>query len=216
MDLSKKRTPGLVNYKFDKEIDLEKADEFIKNWLGYCLTICREKCKDRYKIEDSHVFLSVSLEALVDAFHVLSTKFSCLEYGEGMVRKVIRTSIKQTLHQHLIVFGYIKDKKRVYFPTEWVSWEEYFMVDNNEINLYEYDIQNLIDGNCFTESEVFFINFIIRGYEVKEIAQETGYGIRWICKVLNGLNGRLSETREVDYRPPYKYGKIGPYKKKIK
>lgn len=69
-----KRQAGLVISKFNDEIDLIEANDFIKEWLGYGIVICANKRKSKNYI-DRDCLLSSVLEGLYTSFISLERKF---------------------------------------------------------------------------------------------------------------------------------------------
>ena len=208
-----RRQDGLVKYKFNKDLDLSIADSFIREWLGYGMA-CSINLSRRYKVSDRHLIESSALEALMDTFCVLNEKFSSEErWGNGLVIKIIRNSIRSVFRQHCLQAGYVFDKKRVYFPREWVNWEDYFNFQSFVTSFDLFDVKSLMGGGVFTETECLFIDYLLKGFDPVEVSRETGYGSRWVHQVLAKLTGRLKGVAEVDFVPPYKYGRVGPYKK---
>ncbi len=73
-----------------------------------------------------------------------------------------------------------------------------------------YDLQVLIAAGKFTETEKYFIEFILKGHDASEIAKLTGYGERHVHSVIRNLQGKLNEVNEVSFKPKEKWGRVGP------
>lgn len=132
-------------------------------------------------------------------------------------KKVISISIKQSLYAQLIYFGFIPDKKRIYFPKFFVPWDKFFK-DKRGINLSfaDYDIKELLKKDVFTETEKTLIELYLEGFDYIEIAKKLGYTARHVHKTFQKLENRFKNEKETFYKPKIKWGRIGAYKKKYK
>ena len=207
------RLPGISTCKFDKDVDLQEADSFIRRWIAYAIVLANERAK-RLNIQDRDVVKSSALEGSFNAFVVMSEKYANEIYTDKLEKNVLKKCVKQCLFHQLIVFGFIPDKKRVWFPKEWISWEEYFKNEGIRSVFYNFDLNELIKNECFTETEIIIINYFIKGYDPVEIAKVLGYGSRHVHMTLQRLKDRFLNCSEVDFKVKRKYGRVGPYKKK--
>lgn len=193
MDLKRKRTPGVVTCKFDRDIDQEKCEKFIKQWIGFAITVCNNRYKGSFVV-DRDIIKSSAMEALVNAYYVLEEKFKKEIWGQGLQRKVIAIECRQCLYHQLVYFGVFKDKKRVYFPTEWVSWEDFFKdTAKKEENFMRSDLYRILCSGILSENESLFIKLLSEGKEPVEIAKITGYGTRWVHQTIERAKLKISE-----------------------
>lgn len=207
-----KREAGLVTCKFSADIDLEESNLFIKNWIWYALVCCKRRCPP--KIKDRDLIFSSALEACMDAFTYLKLKRKDEKWGLSLIKTCLGISCKRCLFHQLIYFGFLPDKKRIFFPKSWVSWEEYFLHELSPKDSFaKLDLELLHKADIFTETEQIIIKMSLEGFTPKEVSEKTGYGKRWISLVLQRLQGKLADIQEVNFRKKFKYGAIGPYKK---
>jgi hypothetical protein len=206
MHIKRKREPGLVTAKFENsDIDLNECNEFIKNWMWYALIVCSAVAKIR-KITDRNLCLSAAMEACYVAYccpnRLIFRDIKCL----------IQSECKRCIYHSMIRFGHTPDRKRVYFPSQWVSLE-YFQLYYNKPHFEHLDMGYLLDSPVFTESEKIFIKLFLKGHDPIEISKITGYGSRWVHQCFQKLRGRFKDCKEVEFFPKEKWGAIGPRKK---
>lgn len=165
-----RRELGLITSKFNDAVELKEVDEFIKHWLGYAVTIISGK---RKKIFDRQIVLSSALEACYEAF--IQIKKKNIEITEKAAKGFLRLSCKQCYYQQLVEFSVIPDRKRIYFPKGWVKFEDYFKYSEIYDKGHEaFDLAELIKAGKFTETEVYVINFLVKGWDAVEIAKVSG------------------------------------------
>lgn len=184
------------------------ANEFIDNYRGLAFSYVYKRAISLW-IFDEHIILSTALQACWDTFS------ACEKEGKlGKARTecgILRSKCSRIFYHNAVKHGYIPSRDRVYFPTSWVSWEDYFS-PTYDIDFSKADLGFLLETDTFTPSEKLFLMEAASGLAPLDIGKKLGYGPDWAHQTFRKLRGRCKDT---DKTKAVTSGKRrGPYKKK--
>jgi len=162
--------------KFDDNVDMQKANEFLKKWESFGVYIGLTEGFDKNLCNDRQTFISGALEGIYKAFVKLMHHYA-EPWDEKLVRTVIRGQIKRNIYDMCIINGYLPSRGQVFFPKGWVNWEDYFQLyeSNNDITAtceLNY-IESLIEELPDKDRDI--MRLFAAGYDCAEISRRSGY-----------------------------------------
>jgi DNA-directed RNA polymerase specialized sigma24 family protein len=122
--MSRPRT-RTISWAYPENVDLEKADEFIKKWAGYAIWCAFFFHKKR--INSDHTLRAAALDACFKVY--LKIEDGLIEKGleerriKGWIRKLLTAVAYDMARMEGIIPAHADS---VWFPKAWISWEEYF------------------------------------------------------------------------------------------
>jgi hypothetical protein len=179
--------------------DEKEYESFHKNYLGIAIYFATNK-SIRFKIKDRNLNESSAMEAMFESFCELTNYNKTSKENDILIRNIIKRNCNRCVMHQLIYFGYIKNKGTIFFPTEFVKWEEFF-IDRSSCNsskISKKEIEDSLDEHAFSRIEKSVILEFLEGLYQREIAQKIGVSQPFVHKILNRIFKKLNIDQKKD------------------
>ncbi len=112
-----------TTFPYPEEIDLCQANKFILEWQNLAIHIAFDLLCTRKIYAGRDTAESAALEGCYKAFTIVKRmSITC----ESHIKGIVRMNVKRTFWTMCIMNGYVPSRGQIFFPNEWVKWEDYF------------------------------------------------------------------------------------------
>lgn len=168
------KSDSYKTFTYPDDFEEKECDEFINHFINLALHIAIYTLKNSGRYFGLDLAKTAAYEGCFKAY-ILSKKIENIDYKH--CKGFVRTCVKRAFWSFARIFGYIRSRGQVYFPTAWIEYESYFR-DRSESS----DAVNKIDSKIineiikdFPDRESEIHQLFLAGYDYAEIGKKLGY-----------------------------------------
>ena len=178
--------------------------KFLKEWYRYCVVIAVNYSR-KIQFNDDSIIHSACHEALYCSFLEIEDMKSKHIFKETITMGILRNMVKHCVYDQLLYFGLKKSRCRVWFPSGWVSWEDYFSEQATDgIDFSEKDLISTMEFLGFNEMEIKMMKLKINGYTAIEIKSKLGISKKRCELIMSKLTKQLHDSLDPEIKKLYK------------